>query len=82
MREVRAANVCTGQAAQCISDNVLFTGLIPNIQPELVKELRRPNKTEVHPHGGCCQRDRRLLEDIQNGQVIVLNNDVDSKRLN
>lgn len=54
MRGIRVANVGTSQAAQCIRDDVLLIELIPNIQLELLKKLRPPNKTEVHPHGGRC----------------------------
>lgn len=61
---------------------MLLIGLIPNIQPELLKELRCPNKTEVHPHSRHCQHDQRLLKDIQNGQVIDLDDNADLRRLN
>ena len=47
VRRIGAANVCTGLAAQRIKDDVLFTGLMPYIQLELLKELRRPDKTDV-----------------------------------
>ena len=57
VRGIGAANVCTGQAAQCIRDDMLFTGLMLNIKPELLKKLRRPDKTEVHPYGGHCRGD-------------------------
>ena len=57
VRGIEAANVCAGQAVQRIMDNVLLTGFMSNIQPELLKELRRPDKTEVHPHGQRCRGD-------------------------
>ncbi len=57
VRDIGVANVRTGQAAQRIRDDVLFTELIPYIQPELLKELRRSDKTEVHSHGGRCRGD-------------------------
>lgn len=54
MKGVGAANNCTAQAVQCIRDDVLFTGQILNIKPELLKELGRLDKTEVYCHGGRC----------------------------
>lgn len=57
VRGIKAANIYTGPAAQCIRDDVLFTGLLPNIQPKLLKELRRPDKAEVHPYDGYCRDD-------------------------
>ena len=51
VRGIGAANVYAGQAAQRIRDDVLLTGFMSNIQPELLKELRRSDKTEVHIYG-------------------------------
>ena len=82
VRRIGAANVRTGQAAQRIRDDVLFTGLMPYIQLELLKELRRPDKTEVHPYGGSCRGNRGLLEDIQNCRVVGLDNDAGLRGLN
>ena len=48
---IGAANVYTGQAAKGIRDDMFLTGLMLNIQLELLKELRGPDKTEVQPHG-------------------------------
>lgn len=67
MGGISAGDVCTGQAAKGIRDDVFLTGLISNIQLELLEELRGPDKTEVHRHDRRCRDDRRLLEDIQNG---------------
>lgn len=66
MREIEAANVCTCKEAQYIRDNILFSGLMANIQPKLLKELRRPAKTEIHLYGESCRDNLKLLEDIQN----------------
>ena len=81
VRGIGAAKICAGQASQRIRDDVLFTGFMLNIQPELLKELRRPDKAKVHPYGRCCQSDWRLLEDIQNGWVIGSNDDAGSAGL-
>lgn len=82
MREVGAINVCTRQATQCIRDGVLFTGLMLNIQPELLEELRCLEKMDIYPHGVHCQRNRRLLEDIKNSQVVGLDNNTGLGRPN
>lgn len=63
---IGVADVCTGQAAKNIRDDVFLIGLMLNIQLELLEEMRGPDKTEVHLHRRHCRGDRRLLEDIQN----------------
>ena len=53
-----------------------------DIKLELLEELRGLDKPQVHPHGWRCWDDGRLLENVQNGWVIGLDDDAGSGELN
>ena len=71
-----------GKAWKSIRNYMFFARLVSYSQTELSQELRRSNKTNVHPNSRRLRSDRQLLRDIEDGRMVRLNNHWVPRRFN